>query len=100
MHDHVIVAEWALAVAAGTATLEAAQAKHRLLSLPTPDLSARLERIALARPVAAIGAGEAVRLLVATDNPGTAAAWSRLGDVPLDIATRELSSNGAVRPRN
>ncbi len=92
MHDHVVVAQWALAVATGAATLDQAQSKHRLLSLPTPDVAARLERIALARPVAAIGAGEAVRILVKGDAAARANAWSRLGDLPLDLAARELAA--------
>jgi hypothetical protein len=93
MHEHVIVAQWALAVATGTATLEAAQNKYRLLSPPTPDVAARLERIALARPVAAIGAGEAVHVLehsAGADTWEKAAMLKRFGDVPLDIAMREL----------
>jgi hypothetical protein len=91
MHDHVVVALWALAVARGTASIGQAQAKHRFVQPASPDLVARYERIALARPVMALGAGEAVRILeLGGDPPAKAKAWSRLGDVPLDVAAREL----------
>lgn len=91
MHDHVVVAQWALDVARGTATIAQATGKHRPLSRPGPDVVARWERIALARPTAAIGGGLAADVLYATGDPGARArAWSELGEVPLDIAEREL----------
>lgn len=91
MHDHVVVAVWAIEVARGASTIAEAEGTHRLLTPILPDVRARYERIALARPVAAIGAGEAARILMAGDPKARAAAWSTLGEVPLDVAERELS---------
>jgi hypothetical protein len=95
MHDHVIVARWALDVARGTATIAQASGRHRPLSRPGPDVSAHWERIALARPAAAIGGGIAVAILhgKAGDVAARAKRWSELGEVPLDVAERELQSD-------
>ena len=91
MHDHVVVAQWSLDVARGSATIAQATAKHRPLSRPGPDVIARWERIALARPTAAIGGGLAAGMLYGTGDPqARARAWSELGEVPLDIAERAL----------
>jgi hypothetical protein len=57
-----------------------------LVPLVQPQVFARLERLALARPASAIAAGLAVKLLAKAD----AKAATGLGDVPLDIAEREL----------
>ncbi|MBX3258304.1 MAG: hypothetical protein KF782_01185 [Labilithrix sp.] len=97
MHDHVAVASWALDVARGAATIAETQGRHRLFVPVLPGTRARYERIALARPVAALGAGEAVRVLLAGDVYARATAWSSLGDVPLDVARRELGTSGAAR---
>jgi hypothetical protein len=87
MHDHVVVAQWALDVAAGRGGIKEAEGRHHMLvPLVQPQVFARLERIALARPASAIGAGLAVKLLT----KGDARAAAALGDVPLDIAEREL----------
>jgi hypothetical protein len=91
MHDHVVVAQWALDVARGSATIAETQARHRLLVPMMPNTSARYERFALARPVAAIGAGETARLLLLGDPQTRARAWATLGDVPPNVASRELS---------
>jgi hypothetical protein len=91
MHDHVVIAQWALDVARGATTIAAAQSAHRLLLPASPSDLARHERAALARPVAAIGAGLTARIL-ATEPHERAAKWSTLGDVPLDVAMRELGS--------
>jgi hypothetical protein len=91
MHDHVVVARWALDVARGRGTLAQATGRNTLLATPNPDQQARLERIAQARPVLAIGAGEAVRILLASSDPmKQARAWNELGDVPLDVAAEAL----------
>jgi hypothetical protein len=91
MHDHVVVAQWALDVARGTSTIAQTTGKHRPLSRPGPDVSARWERVALARPTAAIGGGLAAEVLYGTgDTAARAHVWSELGEVPLDIAEREL----------
>lgn len=91
MHDCVVVARWALGVAHGE-TLAAVTAKHRPVSRPTPDLVAKMERLAQARPVAAIGGGVAAALLVEAPDPvARARAWSALGEVPFDVAARSLS---------
>jgi hypothetical protein len=93
LHDHVIVARWALAVASGAETLERARSSHHLMAPPSAGLTARLERTALVRPVAAIGAGLTVALLVDDGaNPYFRAKdLSSLGDVPLDVAVRLLA---------
>lgn len=91
LHDHATVARWALDVARGAATIAQTTAKHRPLSSPGPDVIAKWERIALAQPIAAIGGGYAAGLLYGTgDVAARAKAWSDLGEVPLDIAEREL----------
>jgi hypothetical protein len=90
LHDHVTVARWALDVARGTATIAQTTSKHRPLSRPGPDVIAKWERVALAQPTTAIGAGLSAGLLQGTDPDARARAWSALGDVPLDVAEREL----------
>lgn len=91
MHDHVVVAQWALEVAQGNGTIKEAEGRHHMLvPLVQPQVFARLERIALARPATAIGAGVSVKLLAKGDPYARAKAWTTLGDVPLDIAEREL----------
>lgn len=96
MHDHVVIAQWALDVARGTSTIAQASGKHRPISIPGPDVIARWERIALARPTAAIGGGLAADVLHGSGDPEARAhAWRALGDVPLDIAERELSSRSS-----
>jgi hypothetical protein len=90
MHDHVVVAQWALDVARGGATLAETTARHRPLSHPAPDVVARWERVALARPTAALGGGLAASVLYqAADPEAFARSWTALGEVPLDIAERE-----------
>jgi hypothetical protein len=93
MHDHVVVAQWALDVARGSSTIAQTTARHRPLSRPGPDVVARWERIALARPTAAIGGGLAAGVIYEAGEAGAgkrARAWAELGEVPLDIAEREL----------
>lgn len=91
LHDHVVVALWALEVASGKGTIKDAEGRHHMLvPLVQPQFFARLERIALARPASAIGAGFAVKLMANGDPEARAKAWTALGDVPLDIAEREL----------
>jgi len=92
LHDHVVIAQWALDVALGAATIAEAQARYRLLVPVLPDTRARYERFALARPVAALGAGEAARILLMGDPRARASAWTAIGDVPLDVARRELGA--------
>ncbi|MBX3190448.1 MAG: hypothetical protein KF819_25835 [Labilithrix sp.] len=89
MHEYVIVARWALDVARGASTIAEATAKHRPMSRPTPDVTARWERVALARPTAAIAGGLAAEVLRA-DPPRRAKAWMDLGEVPMDVAERLL----------
>ncbi len=98
MHDHVVVARWTVATASSSEGLENAIAKHHLLRPPSPDYRAHLERLTLARPVAAIGGGLAAAILLEGEGPeARARAWSVLGDVPLDIATARLGAR-AARP--
>lgn len=92
LHAHVVVAAWALDVSRGAATIAEAAARHRPLAPLTLETRARWERVALARPVGAIGAGLTAQLLLAGDPRARASAWStRIGDVPLDVAERDLS---------
>jgi hypothetical protein len=93
MHDHVVVAEWALDVARGTSTIASTEGKHHFLGVVAPELRTRYERIALARPVTAIGAALTVKLLVEGDPHQRALQWATLGDVPLDVAERELNAH-------
>lgn len=95
MHDHVVVALWALDVACGTATLTQATARHHPLSRPGPDVVARWERVALSRPTTAIGGGLTSAVLGAGDPQALARAWIELGEVPLDIAERELRASSS-----
>jgi hypothetical protein len=98
MHDHVVVAQWALDVARGSLTIAQSTAKHRPLSRPGPDVVARWERVALARPTAAIGGGLGAGVLYGTgDTEVRARAWSALGDVPLDVAEREMAVSAAEK---
>ena len=89
LHDHLVLAQWALAVARGE-KLSSARAKHHLAQPPSPDIDAKVERIAIARPVAAIAAGLAAALIVEGDAPTRAAKWKTIGDEPLDLAARDL----------
>ncbi|HEY8073532.1 MAG TPA: hypothetical protein VIF62_05470, partial [Labilithrix sp.] len=90
LHDSMVVALWALDVARGTSTLADATAKRRLAAHGAVSAQARLERVALARPASAIGAGLAAALLLDGDLASRGRAWSAIGDVPLDLAEREL----------
>ena len=95
LHDHVAIAAWALAVARGGSTLTHAQGEyHLLIPVADPALRSRYERIALARPVAALAAGLTARLLAPAPS-ARATAWATLGDVPLDIAAAELRNRAA-----
>lgn len=97
MHDHVVVAMWALEVARGKATLAVATGKHRPMSAPGPDVIARWERLAVTRPATAIGGGLAAGILYGSgDVEARARAWSELGEVPLDVAERELREGKAA----
>ena len=92
MHDHVTVARWAFDVARGTATIAQTTGRHRPLSIPGPDVIAKWERVALAQPSAAIGGGLAAGILYGGgETEARARAWSELGDLPIDLADRELS---------
>lgn len=91
MHDHVAVALWALDVARGEATIAEAEGRHGLLVPVLPDARARYERIALARPVAAIGAGATASALIRGGDPvRSARAWNERGDLPLDLLQQDL----------
>lgn len=91
MHDHVVVAAWALDVARGERAIAEAASRARLLVPVLPDTRARYERVALARPIAALAAAETVSVLMAGDPTARAKAWASLGEVPLDVAKRELA---------
>lgn len=89
LHDHVVVAQWALDVARGKGALAQATNRHLLFALPSPDTMARLERLAQARPVIAIAAGELARILASSDDPAKVArTWNDRGDVPFDVAPK------------
>lgn len=93
LHDHVTVARWALDVARGVKTMDQAEATHHLLSPPGHVLRARLERVAIVRPTSAIDAGLVAALLVegGASPEERAKRWASIGDVPLDVARRELT---------
>lgn len=93
MLDHLVVAEWALDVARGACALGEAEARHPAFLPLGPDARARYERLAIVRPIVAIAAGETTVILLAGDPRLRAAAWSTVGDVPLDIAARELEES-------
>jgi hypothetical protein len=99
LHDHVVVARWALEVARGASTIAQATARLHLFTPPGVDVQARLERIALARPVAAMGAGlTAAMLLAGADPSARARLLTEIGEVPLDVAAHELERSTSVRP--
>ena len=90
-HDQVTVARWALDVVSGKLTIAESTAKHRPRSRPKPDFTARWERVALSQPTRALGGGYAAVLVYGAPDPASRARrWATLGDVPLDIAEREL----------
>lgn len=92
MHDHVVVAQWALEVSSGRRSLAEATKARPLFALADPDTQARLERIAQARPVMAIAAGQVAAILLGGegDPAARARAWNELGDVPLDVAEARI----------
>lgn len=92
MHDAIVIARWSVDIARGAATLVETSGRRRPLSRPAPDIAAHWERIALARPAVAIGGGLGAVALYGTkgDEADRAKKWSQLGDMPIDIAIREL----------
>ncbi len=92
LHDHVVVALWALASRADGAP-PSGELGHRLLAAATPETRARLARVAAVRPTHAITAGLAADMLARRGSDGLtriARAWTSFGDAPLDIVEREV----------
>jgi hypothetical protein len=90
-HDHVTLALWAIDVAQGARSLEQSQAAHPLFSRPAPERLVRWQRLAASAPLTAITGGIAACILAESAVPkARAATWLSLGDVPVDIAEREL----------
>jgi hypothetical protein len=95
LHDHLVVALWAILVRGEGVDANAAQAKLHLVSATPPDRSVRFLRLAVVRPTTAIGAGLAVEMLLARGLDRTttfANAWSAIGDAPFDVVEREALS--------
>lgn len=92
-HTALVVAQWAIAIAAGTdATKPATEQARPLIFLP-PDREERLLRFASTRPVEAIARALAIEWLFRNGVPAArirASAWLEFGDVPVDILERDL----------
>jgi hypothetical protein len=88
LHDDVLLSL--------AAVMTAPPARTGLLSHPEDDDVDALRRLARERPVVVLGVALAAELLDADDGANERlAAWRALGEVPLDIATRELSRTHA-----
>jgi hypothetical protein len=88
LHDDVLLAL--------AAVMPAPPARTGLLSHPEDDVVDALQRLGRERPVVVLGVALAAELLYADDgSPERLAAWRALGEVPLDVAARELA---LVRP--
>jgi hypothetical protein len=113
LHDAAVVGLWALAIHADGALPDRAIASAHPFFGAQPDREARLVRFAETKPVAAIGAGLAVELLLRSPksaeaspleprSAATAAAtskrWLTFGDAPLDVVERELFSPASAAP--
>jgi hypothetical protein len=92
LHDHVAVALWAWDLARGAKAAQETYAKHPLVVAHGPEVTTRLERIAIVRPIAAIGAGLAAAMLAPTvpESNWAGPMWDSLGDVPFDVVERTL----------
>lgn len=90
--DAIGVARCALDVLRGKASADAATARFPATAL-SPEITAHWERLAVARPVVALGAGLAAAFLLESEDPeATARKWMKLGDAPYDWVRSELSS--------
>jgi hypothetical protein len=88
LHDDVLLAL--------AAVMPAPPPRTGLLSHPEDDAVDALQRLARERPVVALGVALAAELLYADEGADQrVTAWRALGEVPLDIAARELA---LVRP--
>jgi hypothetical protein len=84
LHDDVLLSL--------AAVMTGPPARTGLLSHPEDDDVDALQRLARERPVVVLGVALAAELLEAGDGTDQRlAAWRALGEVPLDIAARELS---------
>lgn len=85
LHDDILLAL--------AATMTAPPPRTRLISGPEDDVVDALERDARERPAVALGVVLAAEILFAASAPDERLArWVALGDVPLDVATRELDA--------
>ena len=92
VHDGVTLALWALATCGEGMTPDRASNAWRLLADIPPEHQARVQRAAIAHPVAAIATGLAIQMVTRAGiarAPNVAAAWLRFGDAPFDIIERE-----------
>ena len=96
MDLEVTTALWALAVHAAGVDPDRAQERTRPLFPLPPEREMRVLRLAVARPVVALGAGLAAEILLrhagadGTDLRGPARRWLAFGDAPLDVIERDV----------
>jgi hypothetical protein len=96
MDLEVTTALWALAVHSAGVDPDRAQERTRPLFPPPPEREVRVLRLAVARPVVALGAGLAVEILLrhagsdVTDLRAPARRWLAFGDAPLDVIERDV----------
>jgi hypothetical protein len=84
LHDDVLLAL--------AAVMPAPPPRTRLLSHPEDDAVDALQRLARERPVVVLGVALTAEILYAEDGAGERlAAWRALGEVPLDVAAREVA---------
>mgnify|MGYP000417945937 CR=1 FL=1 len=89
LHDDVVVALWALAIASGLAP-SAATGGPRPMAETSPHQEASWTRRAALHPGEAIDTALAIDWIL-SDLQKNASAWDSLGDAPIDLAIRELA---------
>ena len=96
MDLEVTTALWALDVHSAGVDPDRAQERTRPLFPLPPEREVRVLRLAVARPVVALGAGLAVELLLrhagsdVSDLRAPARRWLAFGDAPLDVIERDV----------
>lgn len=89
LHDDVVVALWALAIASGLAP-SAATGGPRPMAETSPHQEASWTRRAALHPGEAIDTALAIDWIL-SDPQKNASAWDSFGDAPIDLAIRELA---------
>jgi hypothetical protein len=97
LHDDLVIALWALAVDGEVREPSGAASEAHPFFGTEPDQEARWMRVAVAQPVAVVGAGLALEALLGpgaeVDREAFAArakAWRMFGDAPVDLALAHL----------